>query len=552
MLLLTMLFPYVAGGIDVQQYDSAAAILLDRIAIGEGTTDAAAQEHGLASAYDITYAYGRYNPSGSKPLSEMTIGEVKQLQKQMLANQANSKLPSSAVGKYQIISDTLVEQQKKLGLSDDTPFDAATQELFGLSLLEKRDYEAWTEGRISDYQFQRNMAQEWASVADPDTGKSYFDEQPVGTTDAQIKETMALAKSTLDISQQAQSEQEQDESVPVTLTLYVHDGSASGPIIPDAQVTGWDGSGNSFQQTTDNSGYVIIEGYPGTWSFSVSAAGYETSNWDQDINEDDIKDAFLQQEQDQDITLTLYIHDGSASGPIIPDAQVTGWDGLSNSFEQTSSSSGYVTITGYPGIWSFSVLADGYETNSWSQEITETDTKDAFLQEEQQYSQNSVIGKWDMQVESENVDTYYGSRFSRGHSIIEFYKDGTFSEDYTEHEDLDENGVWVEDEIELQEEPGVVDGEWTQYEDTVRLQYYPFEERTNEYDGGGYCKIWQSEGATGELIIDGDSMSGTVTSIFHFEDHWPQQGERPIYRDDSCSQSYTGRRIDTSVIHDTP
>ena len=73
MLLLTMLFPYVAGGIDVQQYDSAAAILLDRIAIGEGTTDAAAQEHGLASAYDITYAYGRYNPSGSKPLSEMTI-----------------------------------------------------------------------------------------------------------------------------------------------------------------------------------------------------------------------------------------------------------------------------------------------------------------------------------------------------------------------------------------------------------------------------------------------------------------------------------------------
>ena len=98
MLLLTMLFPYVAGGIDVQQYDSAAAILLDRIAIGEGTTDAAAQEHGLASAYDITYAYGKYNPNDSKPLSEMTIGEVKQLQKQMLANQANSKLPSSAVG----------------------------------------------------------------------------------------------------------------------------------------------------------------------------------------------------------------------------------------------------------------------------------------------------------------------------------------------------------------------------------------------------------------------------------------------------------------------
>lgn len=281
-----MPFPYVAGGIDVQQYDSAAAILLDRIAIGEGTTDAAAQEYGLANAYDITYAYGMYNPNDSKPLTEMTIGEVKRLQKQMLANQANSKLPSSAVGKYQLISTTLVEQQNTLGLSDDTPFDAATQELFGLSLLEKRGYKAWTEGRISDYQFQKNMAKEWASVADPDTGKSYYG-QHVGTTDAQIKETMALAKSLLYISQQ---------------------------------------------------------------------------------------------EKDQDITLTLYIHDGSTSGPIIPGAQVTGWDGLSNSYEQTSSSSGYVTITGFPGIWSFSASADGYETNSWSQEITATDTKDAFLQ----------------------------------------------------------------------------------------------------------------------------------------------------------------------------
>ena len=549
MLLLTMLFPYVAGGIDVQQYDSAAAILLDRIAIGEGTTDAAAQEHGLASAYDITYAYGKYNPNDSKPLSEMTIGEVKQLQKQMLANQENSKLPSSAVGKYQIISDTLVKQQKKLGLSDDTPFDAATQELFGLSLLEKRDYEAWTEGRISDYQFQKNMAKEWASIADPDTGKSYH-KQRVGTTDAQIKETMALAKSTLDISQQVQSEQE--ESVPVTLTLYVHDGSASGPIIPDAQVTGWDGSGNSFQQTTDNSGYVIIEGDPGTWSFSVSAAGYETNNWDQDITEDGIKDAFLQQEQDPDITLTLYIRDASENGPIIPDAQVTGWDGLSNIFEQTSSSSGYVTITGYPGIWSFSVSADGYETNSWSQEITETDTKDAFLQEEQQYSQNSVIGKWDMQVEGECVGTYskYSGSLYQWHSIFEFHKDGTFSSQVMESGYLDDNGVWVWFEaemLELQEEPQVV-GEWTQYEDTVRFQYYPEEETIESYDGG--YTVSTLEESTGELIINEDSMIGTRTYMEHYEDHL--QDESPRYRDRSCSLSYTGRRIDTSVIPDMP
>jgi tetratricopeptide (TPR) repeat protein len=80
----------------------------------------------------------------------------------------------------------------------------------------------------------------------------------------------------------------------VTLTLYIHDGSANGPVIPGAQVTGQDGSGNSFQATTDSKGYVTIEGNPGTWSFSVSADGYETNNWDQDITEDCIKHAYFQ------------------------------------------------------------------------------------------------------------------------------------------------------------------------------------------------------------------------------------------------------------------
>jgi len=202
MLLLMMIFSWVVSGGD---YNSAVAVLLDRIALGEGTSDAAAQEHGLASAYDITYAYGQYNPEKSKQLTEMTIGEVKQLQLQMLANQAGSKLQSSAVGKYQLISTTLEEQQKKLGLFDDTKFDSATQELFGQSLLEKRGYIDWTDGKISDYQFQKNMAKEWASVADPDTGKSYYG-QGVGTTDAQIKEAMAQTKSLLGISQEEQKQ----------------------------------------------------------------------------------------------------------------------------------------------------------------------------------------------------------------------------------------------------------------------------------------------------------------------------------------------------------
>jgi hypothetical protein len=82
----------------------------------------------------------------------------------------------------------------------------------------------------------------------------------------------------------------------------------------------------------------------------------------------------------QSITLTLYVHEGDAKGPIISGAQVTGQDGSSNRFEQITDSNGYVTITGDPGTWSFKASAGGYATNSWDQEITETCTKHAFLQ----------------------------------------------------------------------------------------------------------------------------------------------------------------------------
>ncbi len=99
---------------------------------------------------------------------------------------------------------------------------------------------------------------------------------------------------------------------------------------------------------------------------------------------------------DQLVTLTLYVHDGDANGPIIPDALVKGQDGSGNDFRETANDEGYVTISREPGTWSFSASADGYETNSWDQEISKTCTKHAFLQKESvtQSSENSVVGKW--------------------------------------------------------------------------------------------------------------------------------------------------------------
>ena len=167
---------------------------------------------------------------------------------------------------------------------------------------------------------------------------------------------------------------------PVTLTLYVHDGSASGPVISGASVTGSDASGSSFSQTTGSSGYVTITGTPGTWQFSASKSGYQTNSWSQIISSTDTKDAYITASTTPTpVTLTLYVHDGSASGPVISGASVTGSDASGSSFSQTTGSSGYVTITGTPGTWQFSVSKSGYQTNSWPQIISATDTKDAYI-----------------------------------------------------------------------------------------------------------------------------------------------------------------------------
>jgi hypothetical protein len=104
------------------------------------------------------------------------------------------------------------------------------------------------------------------------------------------------------------AEVEVTSSQEVTLTLYVHDGSADGPVLSGVDVTGQDAAGNSFQQVTDSNGYATVEGEPGTWSFSVSAFGYETSSWSQSIAMTCTKHAFLQKTLTITPTSSAIIH----------------------------------------------------------------------------------------------------------------------------------------------------------------------------------------------------------------------------------------------------
>jgi hypothetical protein len=113
-------------------------------------------------------ASGGYQ-AGTEKLESMTIAQVMAAQR---AHQFN------AAGRYQIIGSTLADAVKSLGLTGGEKFDKATQDrIFEQYLLQNKrkaigDY---ISGKSSDLVAAIKAASlEWASVADPDTGRSHY------------------------------------------------------------------------------------------------------------------------------------------------------------------------------------------------------------------------------------------------------------------------------------------------------------------------------------------------------------------------------------------
>ena len=165
----------------------------------------------------------------------------------------------------------------------------------------------------------------------------------------------------------------------VTLTLYMHDESTSGPTLPGVAVTGQDGAGSEFGQTTNTSGYVTLTGQPGTWHFSAAKNGYQTKAWTQETLSTTAAHAYLAANAVSNVTLTLYIHEGSTGNPGLPGVQVCGTDGAGASFDVNTNAAGYVTILGRPGTWSFTISKVGYASDTWSWTVSWTTTRHASI-----------------------------------------------------------------------------------------------------------------------------------------------------------------------------
>lgn len=114
-------------------------------------------------------AKGGYK-AGTENLEGMTVAEVMRAQQEGQFN---------AAGRYQIIKTTLADAVKKLGLTGSEKFDRGLQDrifseyLVGSKRSAIKDYLTGASDNI--VAAMQAAAKEWASVADPATGKSFYD-----------------------------------------------------------------------------------------------------------------------------------------------------------------------------------------------------------------------------------------------------------------------------------------------------------------------------------------------------------------------------------------
>ena len=121
------------------------------------------------------------NPGSTKDLGKMTLNEVISTQ----TSAARRGVASTAVGGPQFVRKTLMRLKDTLGLTGNEPFNKNLQSYMAFYLLKERGYVEFREGRISQRQFAHRLSQEWAAVANPYSGQSYW--TGVGNNKANIK-----------------------------------------------------------------------------------------------------------------------------------------------------------------------------------------------------------------------------------------------------------------------------------------------------------------------------------------------------------------------------
>ena len=178
----------------------------NRIAAITPSSQVTTQERGLlefvgqfeSKGGDPNIVYGGWNGTPDKPITTMTIDEVFALQEKMVKDQraANpNKKASSAVGSHQFIKDTLKEEVKKQGIPGDTIFTAEVQDSIILGRLKNmRGFDKFLSGEMSEEQFATSLSQEFASMPNPATNKSYYDGDGLNSSLVDLQEVLEMLR----------------------------------------------------------------------------------------------------------------------------------------------------------------------------------------------------------------------------------------------------------------------------------------------------------------------------------------------------------------------
>lgn len=128
---------------------------------------------GGRDGYNAIYGGIRASDRPSKPITQMTVAQVLAWQ-----DRIDPYYRSEAVGRYQVMEDTLRGLVNKGAVSKNAIFNAATQDKIAVLLLEGRGLDDYRRGDISASQLANNIAKEWAGlpvVTGPNAGRSYYD-----------------------------------------------------------------------------------------------------------------------------------------------------------------------------------------------------------------------------------------------------------------------------------------------------------------------------------------------------------------------------------------
>ena len=127
-------------------------------------------------------------------LTAMTLDQVDKLQTRMLKDPDNSRLNSSACGRYQIVRTTMRAIRKALGLTGAELFDEDMQDRMACYLLGLRGVDKWLAGRLHLNTLLLNLAQEWASLPTPE-GRGYYGGQRASVSVDEVKRVLSRVRS---------------------------------------------------------------------------------------------------------------------------------------------------------------------------------------------------------------------------------------------------------------------------------------------------------------------------------------------------------------------